>query len=82
MGKLSTSKLLLFIVCVVSFVLLTVVVLAWVIWDKTDATGLAGVVISPSVAVIGFYTWKAKAENMIKLGFTKDEVLNGLDDDT
>lgn len=65
--KRTTSKILLFASCVYSFILVLFVVLAWVIWDRTDAAGLAGVVISPAVTAIGFYSWKAKAENMIKL---------------
>ena len=62
-----TSKILLFFSCVFSFALLFAVVLAWIILDRTDAAGLAGVVVSPAVTSIGFYSWKAKAENVLKL---------------
>lgn len=65
--KHTTSKILLLAACIYSFVLLFFVVLAWVIWDRTDAAGLAGVVVSPAVTAIAFYSWKAKAENVLKL---------------
>lgn len=65
--KRETSKTMLMWACVYSFVLVFVVVLAWAIWDRADAAGLAGVVISPAITAIGFYTWKAKTENAVKL---------------
>lgn len=63
----TTSKRLLLFVCLYSFILLLGVVAAWVVFDRSDAAGLAGVVISPAVTAIGFYSWKAKAENVLKL---------------
>lgn len=66
-GKRTTSKWLLLGACLYSFILLFFIVLAWIIWDRADAAGLAGVVIAPAVTAIGFYSWKAKAENVLKL---------------
>lgn len=63
----TTSKRLLLYVCLFCFTLLIFIVAAWIIWDRSDAAGLAGVVISPAVTAIGFYCWKAKAENVLKL---------------
>lgn len=65
--KRTTSKWLLLGACLFSFTLLLCIVLAWIVWDRSDAAGLAGIVISPAVAAIGFYSWKAKAENVLKL---------------
>lgn len=81
MRKITTSKKLLAIVCTISFVMTFIVVIAWAILDRQDAAGLAGVVIAPAVTVIGLYIWKAKAENMIKLGWTKEEIKDELDND-
>lgn len=80
--RMTTSKVLLLAACIYSFILLFLVVLSWVIWDKSDAAGLAGVVISPAVTAIGFYSWKAKAENLIKLQkaglkMTMEDIDNG-----
>jgi len=66
-NKRNTSKLLLLCSCVFSFLLLIAVVVAWIAWDRSDAAGLAGVVAAPAVTAIGFYSWKAKAENVLKL---------------
>lgn len=68
MKKLCTTKKILYGTLIVCFVFLAVIIAAWVIWDRTDATGIAGVVAAPAAVVIGFYEWKAKAENMVKLG--------------
>ncbi len=65
--KFETSKILLLTVCIISFLLVCFVMYGWFVEDRTDATGLAGIVIAPAVTVIGFYSWKAKAENSIKI---------------
>lgn len=65
--KLCTSKKVLFgtlIYCAVMFVAIVVI---WAIFDRTDATGLAGIIAAPAAIAIGFYEWKAKAENLKKL---------------
>lgn len=78
----TTSKNLLLFSCLYSFFLLFVVVLAWIMWDRADAAGLAAVVISPAATAIGFYYWKAKAENVLKLQkkglkITMEDIENG-----
>lgn len=65
--KVETSKILLLIVCTISLILVGLVMYGWLVNDRADATGLAGVVIAPAVTVIGFYSWKAKNENLIKI---------------
>lgn len=66
-GKLCCTKKVLFGTLIYCAVMMTVIILAWIIWDRTDATGLAGVVAAPAATAIGFYSWKAKAENLKKL---------------
>jgi hypothetical protein len=62
-----TSKVVLAVVLVVCFAMVGVVLFGWLIWDRTDAAGLAGVILTPAATALGFYSWKAKAENEIKL---------------
>lgn len=62
-----TSKVVLAVVLVVCFAMVGVVLFGWLIWDRTDAAGLAGVILTPAATALGFYSWKAKAENQIKL---------------
>ena len=68
MKKTSTTKLVLYSTLIVCGVYLAVIIAAWVIWDRTDAAGLAGVIAAPAATAIGFYCWKAKAENLSKYG--------------
>lgn len=66
-GKLCTSKKVLFgtlIYCAVMFIAIVVI---WAVFDRADATGLAGVIAAPAGVAIGFYEWKARAENLKKL---------------
>ena len=62
-----TSKVVLAAVLVVCFAMTGVVLFGWLKYDRTDATGLAGVILAPAATALGFYSWKAKAENQIKL---------------
>ena len=62
-----TSKVVLAAVLVVCFAMTGVVLFGWLKYDRTDAAGLAGVILAPAATAIGFYAWKAKAENEIKL---------------
>ena len=66
MRKLTTTKRILYGTLSVCGIFLAIIIAAWVIWDRTDAAGLAGVRAAPASVVIGFYEWKAKAENMAK----------------
>ena len=78
MRKLCTTKRVLYATLVICGIFIAVIIAAWVIWDRTDATGLAGVVAAPAATAIGFYCWKAKAENLAKYGqqdkITMDEM--------
>lgn len=67
--KIETSKLLLCTVLPFFAVLEIVVIIGWLAFGREDAAGLAGVFIAPIGTVIGFYTWKAKNENMQKYGY-------------
>ena len=62
-----TSKVVLAAVLVVCFAMTGIVLFGWLKYDRTDAAGLAGVILAPAATAIGFYAWKAKAENEIKL---------------
>jgi hypothetical protein len=62
-----TSKVVLATVLIVCFIFTGIVIYGWLVWDRTDAAGLAGVILAPAATAIGFYAWKAKAENQIKL---------------
>ena len=68
MRRLSTSKRVLYATLIICGIFLSIIILAWVIWDRTDAAGLAGVIVAPAATTIGFYCWKAKAENLSKYG--------------
>lgn len=67
--KLETSKVVLVTVLCVCCAFEIAILLGWLVWDRTDAAGLAGVFITPAVAVISWYTWKAKCENIQKYGY-------------
>lgn len=67
--KPETSKVVLVSVLCVCCALEIAVLLGWLVWDRTDAAGLAGVFSAPAVAVISWYTWKAKCENIQKYGY-------------
>jgi len=66
-GKLCASKKVLFGTLIYCAVMFVVIVIVWAVFDRTDATGLAGIVAAPAAIAIGFYEWKAKAENLKKL---------------
>ena len=66
MKSISTTKRVLYSTLIVCGIYLAIIIAAWVIWDRTDAAGLAGVVAAPAATAIGFYCWKAKAENLNK----------------
>lgn len=78
--RLSTSKRVLYFTLIICGIFLSVIIVAWVLWDRTDAAGLAGVVMTPATAAIGFYSWKAKAENLAKYGQKDKITMNGSED--
>ena len=73
--KIETSKKVLAAVLIVCFAMAGVVLYGWLRYDRTDAAGLAGVILAPAATAIGFYEWKARRENEIKLKsyFGKDD---------
>ena len=68
MKKLSTTKKVLFGTLIVCGILLVTIVVAWILLARSDAAGLAGVVTGLARIVVGFYEWKARAENLAKYG--------------
>lgn len=66
MKKLTTTKLILFATLIFCGILEIAIIIAWIFFDKCDAASLAGVVAAPASVIIGFYEWKAKAENLAK----------------
>lgn len=80
MRKLTTTKRILYGTLIVCGIFIAIIIAAWVIWDRTDAAGLAGVIAAPAAVVIGFYEWKAKAENMAKYGQKEKITMNKTED--
>lgn len=80
MRKLTTTKRILYGTLIVCGIFIAIIIVAWVIWDRTDAAGLAGVIAAPAAVVIGFYEWKAKAENMAKYGQKEKITMNETED--
>ena len=80
MRKLTTTKRILYGTLIVCGIFIAIIIAAWVIWDRTDAAGLAGVIAAPAAVVIGFYEWKAKAENMAKYGQKEKITMNEMED--
>lgn len=74
--KPTTSKLILFGTLITCGIFMAIVILAWVIWDRSDAAGLAAAIATIASIVIGFYEWKAKAENLSKYGKKDDITMN------
>ena len=68
MKKLCTTKKVLFGTLIVCGILLVTIVVTWILLDRSDAAGLAGVVTGLAGIVVGFYEWKARAENLAKYG--------------
>lgn len=65
--KIETSKIVLAVVLVVCFIFTGIIIYGWLVYERQDAAGLAGVILTPAATALGFYSWKAKAENEIKL---------------
>lgn len=80
MRKLTTTKRILYGTLIVCGIFIAIIIAAWVILDRTDAAGLAGVIAAPAAVVIGFYEWKAKAENMAKYGQKEKITMNETED--
>ena len=74
--KLTTSKKVLFATLVIWAIWITAIIAVWAIFDRTDAAGLAGAITVVAAVVIGFYEWKAKAENLAKYGKKDDITMN------
>lgn len=72
----TTSKIVLFATLIVWAIWITAIIVIWAIWDRSDAAGLAGAVTVVAAVVIGFYEWKAKAENLAKYGKKDDITMN------
>lgn len=79
--KRETSKVVL--ACVLCFCAVgaVCVLIGWIAFDRADAAALMAAVLSPALTAVGFYAWKAKAENVLKIakGIDKDaerEALN------
>lgn len=68
MKKLCATKKVLFGTLIVCGILLVAIVIAWIVLDRSDAAGMAGVVTGLAGIVVGFYEWKARAENLAKYG--------------
>jgi len=67
--RTTTSKQVLFATLIFSFAALAVILVAWVVCDRSDAAALAGVFAGMASISLGFYSLKAKAENLAKYGY-------------
>ena len=74
--KLTTSKKVLFATLIIWAIWITAIIAVWAIFDRSDAAGLAGAITVVAAVVIGFYEWKAKAENLAKYGKKDDITMN------
>lgn len=74
--KLTTSKKVLFATLIIWAIWITAIIAVWAIFDRSDAAGLAGAITVIAAVVIGFYEWKAKAENLAKYGKKDDITMN------
>ena len=74
--KLTTSKKVLFATLVIWAIWITAIIAVWAIFARSDAAGLAGAITVVAAVVIGFYEWKAKAENLAKYGKKDDITMN------
>lgn len=76
--KKETSKILLTSTLVVCFLFLLAIVIAWIIWDKSEAAALAAIFAMPITAAIIWYYNKAKAENLLKIrkSLLEDPLIN------
>lgn len=72
--KPNFSKLILAIVMVAYFVAVVIGSIA-IILDTTQAAPYFAFIAAPTATALGFYSWKAKAENVVKIqkGKGKDE---------
>lgn len=65
--KKETSKILLFWVLLICFLFLLAIVIAWIVFDRTEAAAMAAIFAFPITAVIIWYFNKSKAENLLKI---------------
>ena len=65
--KFSASKVILGVVLFVCFVFASIIIYGWLILQRQDAPLMLSAVLTPAATSIGFYLWKSKVENMIKL---------------
>lgn len=79
--KITTSKVLLYLVIFICFLFLSFIVYSWsVSEDKSGAAELAGIFAVPAIAVIVGYLNKSKAENLLKIRKSLlEETFPGLD---
>ncbi len=69
MKRIETSKKVLGAVLVVCFVYMTAIIIGWFM-KIPDAPAMAGVVAGIASVVVGFYEWKARRENELKIKLT------------
>lgn len=77
---LTTTKRILYGTLIVCGIFEALIIAAWIFLDRTDAAGLAGVIAGPAAVIIGFYEWKAKAENLVKMGQPDKITTNEMED--
>lgn len=66
-GKKETSKVILFSVLSISLIFLVAVIIAWIIYDRSEAAAMAAIFMAPALVAYTCYTNKAKAENLLKI---------------
>lgn len=76
MKKTTTTKIVLYSVLIFCGIFMSLVMYGWLVLAREGAAELAGVIAGIVTIIVTGYVWKAKAENMIKLGYTKEEIRN------
>jgi len=74
--RFETSKVVLCCVLCACFLMALAILTGWFM-GREDAAGLLAAVFTPGAISIGFYSWKAKAENVLKYAQKIDEIKEG-----
>ncbi len=80
--KMEFSKKILIVVSVATLaIVITSFVLMFMTMDLSPLAYIIPGIFAELASATGFYFWKAKAENMIKLGLNKDLMIKDLDEE-
>lgn len=78
--KITTSKQVLWAVLTFCGLLAVLVMYGWLVLGRDGAPEMLAAIASIAGVVIGFYVWKAKAENLNKHGLKEKISMNGTEE--